>query len=176
MKYKINLIDKENNKGSFLNKLNFFFFNYFRYILVFTQLIVISVLFFRFTIDQSIINLKESIGQQEELLKAVKPILNETQRIDAKLKKVSLVIKDQEELSEQLNYLIPNFPSSMFLNTFALTKESARMEGIILNPNHLQAFFNKIKKDKLYKDASLSNISRGEEGYAFSMTLNGFNK
>ncbi|MEX1052581.1 MAG: PilN domain-containing protein [Patescibacteria group bacterium] len=174
MKYKINLIEKEGGKGSFLNKLNYFFFNYFRYILVFTQLVVISVLFFRFTIDQSIIDLKESINQQEELLKAVRPILDESQRIDAKLKKADLIIKDQEILSEQLNYLLPTFPSTVFLNTLAFTKESARMDGIILNPTHLQAFVNKIKEENLYKDVSLSAIERTEQGYAFSITLNGF--
>ena len=86
MKYKINLIGNKNNKKGVISKLNYFFFNYFRYILVLTQLVVISVLFFRFSIDQSIIDLKESINQQEEVLKAVKPILDETQRVDLKLK------------------------------------------------------------------------------------------
>ncbi|OGK31507.1 hypothetical protein A3F29_04145 [Candidatus Roizmanbacteria bacterium RIFCSPHIGHO2_12_FULL_33_9] len=176
MKYKINLIEKESSRGGFLNQLNYFFFNYFRYILVFTQLIVISVLFFRFTIDQSIIDLKESINQQEELLKVVRPIIDESIRVDAKLKKTELIIKDQEILSNQISYLLPKFPSTMFLNTLAFTKESVRMDGVILNPNHLQTFVSNLKRDNLYKDVSLSDISRSEQGYIFSMTLNSFSK
>ena len=64
MKYKINLLSKRLNKQSFLKKLNYFTYNYLRYILVITQLVVMSVLFFRFSIDQRIIDLKDEIYQQ----------------------------------------------------------------------------------------------------------------
>jgi len=174
MKYKINLLEKESERGGFLKKLNYFFFNYFRYILVLTQLIVISVLFFRFSVDQSIIDLKESINQQEHVLKVVRPILDESQRIDAKIQEARVILRNQDLFRDQLTYLIPNFPSTVFLNELSFTKESVHMEGAILDPNHLQAFYNKIKKDNKYKEVLLSDITRSDQGYLFSMTLNGF--
>lgn len=176
MKYQINLIGQKGNKKGAFNKVNYFFFNYFRYILVITQLVVISVLFFRFTIDQSIIDLKESISQQEEVLKAVKPILDETQRIDAKLKKAKIILGDQDVFQRQLDYLAPKFPESMFLSTLVFTKDSVQMEGKIINPSQLQSFFNKIKIENKYADVSLGDIQKGNEGFLFSMSLNGFKK
>lgn len=174
MKYKINLIGHKNNRKGVISNLNYFFFNYFRYILVLTQLIVISVLFFRFTIDQRIIDLKESINQQEEVLKAVKPILDETQRVDLKLKESKKIIEAQDVFLYQLTYLIPKFPETIFLNNLSLTKDSAQMQGRILNPNHLQSFFNKIKSEKKYAEATLGQIQRDDTGYTFTMTLKGF--
>ena len=174
MKYKINLIGQKNNKKGVINKLNYFFFNYFRYILVLTQLIVISVLFFRFTIDQRIIDLKESIGQQEEVLKAVKPILDETQRVDLKLKESKKLIETQDLFLYQLTYLIPKFPETIFLNNLALTKDTAQMQGRILNPNHLQSFFNKIKSEKKYAEVTLDQIHRDDNSYTFTMSLKGY--
>ncbi len=176
MKYQINLIGQKSSKKGVINKVNYFFFNYFRYILVFTQLIVISVLFFRFTIDQSIIDLKESISQQEEVLKAVKPILDETERVDAKLKKTKNILENQEAFQSQIDYLIPKFPETMFLSKLAFTKDTVQMEGAIINPNHLQSFFNKIKTENKYADVSLGDIQKGKEGFLFSMSLNGFKK
>ena len=176
MKYQINLIGQKSDKKGVINKVNYFFFNYFRYILVITQLVVISVLFFRFTIDQSIIDLKESISQQEEVLKAVKPILDETQRIDAKLKKAKIILDDQDIFQKQLDYLVTKFPESIFLSTLVITKDSVEMEGKIINPNQLQSFFNKIKTENKYADVSLGDIQKGNEGFLFSMSLNGFKK
>lgn len=174
MKYKINLIGHKNNRKGVISNLNYFFFNYFRYILVITQLIVISVLFFRFTIDQKIIDLKEEIGQREELLKAIKPIIEETQRIDLKLKETKKILEAQDIFLYQLTYLIPKFPETIFLNSLSLTKDTAQMQGRILNPNHLQSFFNKIKSEKKYAEAILGQINRDETGYTFNMTLKGF--
>ncbi|MDP3974625.1 MAG: hypothetical protein Q8P65_01400 [bacterium] len=174
MKYKINLIGHNNNKKGVINNLNYFFFNYFRYILVLTQLVVISVLFFRFSIDQSIIDLKESINQQEEVLKAVKPIIDETQRVDLKLKESKKIIETQDLFLYQLTYLIPKFPETIFLNTLSLTKDTAQMQGRILNPNHLQSYFNKIKSEKKYAEVTLGQIDRDDDGYTFTMSLKGF--
>ncbi|MDO8741626.1 MAG: hypothetical protein Q7J11_00595, partial [Candidatus Roizmanbacteria bacterium] len=61
MKYKINLLEKK--ETSLLDKLTFFGLNYLRYIIVITQLVVIGVFFYRFQIDQSIIDLKEGVNQ-----------------------------------------------------------------------------------------------------------------
>lgn len=174
MKYKINLLEQKSDGKGFLKKLNYFFFNYFRYILVITQLIVISVLFYRFTIDQNIINLKEEIDQQESMLKVIKPIIDESQVIDSKIKKAKDILNNQDIFRNQLIYLLPNFPSTIFLDKLSFTKESVHMEGMILNPIELQAFFNKVKKDNKYKEVVLSNISKSDQGYLFSMSLNEF--
>jgi len=74
MRYNINLIEKK--EVSLLDRLIFFCLNYLRYIIVITQLVVIGVFFYRFQIDQRIIDLKEGVDQKKEIVKIVLPLLN----------------------------------------------------------------------------------------------------
>ncbi|QQR63494.1 hypothetical protein IPH70_03205 [Candidatus Roizmanbacteria bacterium] len=80
MTYKINLLSKQ--EMSLIDKTLYFFLNYLRYILVFTQIIVIGVLFYRFRIDQNIIDLKDSLDQKKEIVQAVKPLLDEAEKVN----------------------------------------------------------------------------------------------
>jgi len=174
MKYKINLLGKRINKGDIFKKINYFTINYLRYILVFTQLTVISVLFFRFTIDQSIIDLKDTIVQQEEIIKSVKPIIDESEILDSKLKNIKELTKNQEHYKQQIDYLLSIFPSSAFLSKFIISDEVTSMQGEILNLTNLQSFFNRLKSDKRYSEVDLGEIKRSEKGFSFVLSLNKF--
>ena len=174
MKYKINLLGQRINKGDFLKKFTFFSSNYLRYILVFTQLIVISVLFFRFAIDQKILDLKDTIIQQEEIIKSVKPIIDESEIIDFKIKNIKKLIKEQDKYKNQIDYILARFPSTVFLSNFSITDTTLSMEGLVSNPNHLQSFFNRLKSEKKYSDVNLSEIKRSENIFSFTLTLNNY--
>ena len=66
MKYKINLLlPKEKN---WLDKVIYFGLNYLRYILVITQTVIIMVFFYRFKIDQEIVDLKDAVKQKQEII------------------------------------------------------------------------------------------------------------
>jgi len=66
MRHRINLLEKK--EQSLLDRLTFFGLNYLRYIIVITQLVVIGVFFYRFQIDQRIIDLKEGVEQKKEIV------------------------------------------------------------------------------------------------------------
>src|SRR3990167_132722 len=104
MRYKINLLEKKD--VGFLDKLIFFCLNYLRYIIVITQLVVIGVFFYRFQIDQRIIDLKEGVEQKKEIVKIVLPLLNEVAKIDKKTLIIDGIIVKQKDFSEMLNYFI----------------------------------------------------------------------
>jgi hypothetical protein len=174
MKYKINLLSKRLNKQSFLKKLNYFTYNYLRYILVITQLVVMSVLFFRFSIDQRIIDLKDEIYQQEEILKSVRPIIVESEIVDFKIKSLKQLISNQDKFKKQIEYILSIFPASAFLSKFSIADTSTVLQGNVLDPNHLQAFYNRLKKEKRYKEVNLGSIKRSEKGFSFMLTLNNF--
>ena len=65
MKYKINLITRRKEKV--VDKVIYFVMNYLRYILVITQIIVIGVFFYRFKIDQEMVDLQEAVQQKKEI-------------------------------------------------------------------------------------------------------------
>src|SRR3989338_11493346 len=165
MKYRINLLEKK--ETSLLDKLTFFGLNYLRYIIVITQLIVIGVFFYRFQIDQSIIDLKEGVNQKKEIIQIVLPLLNEAAKIDKKTVIIEKTIIEQKNFSTMLDYFIASFPETITLTNMEIESESIKVTGDANDAKHLQAFYLFLKKDKKFKGETLQNIKKTETGYNF---------
>ena len=172
MKYKINLLEKK--ETSLLDKLTFFGLNYLRYIIVIAQLVVIGVFFYRFKIDQSIINLKEGVNQKKEIAQIVLPLLNEAVKIDKKTLIIEKTIVKQKNFSTMFEYFISSFPETITLTNMEIKGESIRMTGDARDPKHLQAFYLFLKKDKKFKGVIFQNIKKTETGYNFILLLDKF--
>lgn len=172
MKYNINLIGKR--RESFFDKALYFFLNYLRYILVITQLVVIGVLFYRFRVDQNIIDLKESIDQKKEIIQVVKPILAESEKIYNKINTVKSVISNQNIFFDTVNYILSIFPESLFLDNLTIEEKKIKLEGLATDPKQLQLFYYKLKNEGKFSSVDLGDIRRTENGYSFSISLENF--
>ena len=172
MKYKINLLEQK--ETSILDKLTFFGLNYLRYIIVITQLVVIGVFFYRFQIDQSIIDLKDGIDQKKEIVQIVLPLLNEAAKIDKKTSIIEKTIVEQKNFSTMLDYFITFFPETITLTNMEIKGESIKVTGDANDPKHLQAFYLFLKKDKKFKEVMFQNIKKTETGYNFVLFLDKF--
>src|SRR3989339_1196648 len=172
MRYKINLLEKKDI--GLLDKLSFFGLNYLRYIIVVTQLIVIGVFFYRFQIDQRIIDLKEAVEQKREIVKIVLPLLNEAAKIDQKTIIIDEAFVKQKKFSDMVSYFISTFPETITLSNMEIKDESIKITGDAVNPQHLQAFYALLKKDNKFKNVNLQNIKKTETGYNFVLFLEKF--
>jgi len=169
MKYKINLLPEK--EVSFIDKIMYFALNYLRYIIVITQLVVIGVFFYRFQIDQKIIDLKESVDQKKEIVEIVLPLIQEASKIDQKSKEINFVLEKQKIFDGMIKYLVSVFPETITLTNLELTEDSLKITGVASNPKHLQAFFNLLKKDNNFSNVEFSSIKKTETGYIFIMKL-----
>ena len=172
MRYKINLLEKKDI--GLLDKLTFFSLNYLRYIIVVTQLVVIGVFFYRFQIDQKIIDLKEGVEQKKEIVKVVLPLLNEITKIDKKTLIINETLLKQKKFSEMVDYFIASFPETISLTNMEVKNESIKITGDAINAQHLQAFYTLLKKENRFKMISLQNIKKTETGYNFVLFLEKF--
>lgn len=169
MKYKINLITKK--ETPLVEKLVYFALNYLRYIIVLTQLVVIGVFFFRFQVDQRIIDLKEAVEQKKEIVQIVLPLLNEASRIDKKTTQIETILNQQSSFESMAKYFLSIFPESMQLNNMEMLSDSMKVSGTASNPAHLQAFFQLMKQDKKFGDVTFQTIKKGDNGYDFVLNL-----
>ncbi|MGB9707210.1 MAG: PilN domain-containing protein [Microgenomates group bacterium] len=169
MKYKINLLPAK--ELSLKDKIVYFSLNYLRYIIVITQLVVIIVFFYRFQIDQKIIDLKEEIGQKKEIVKVVQPLLNEADVIVKKSKNIETVYKDQNKLKEMLAYL-SFFPETITLTKMEILNNSdIKLTGMAANIQHLQLFKNQLEKEKRFKKVQLTSLKKVFNEYSFVLNL-----
>lgn len=172
MRYKINLLEKK--EVGLLDKLTFFGLNYLRYIIVITQLVVIGVFFYRFQIDQRIIDLKEGVEQKKEIVKIALPLLNEALKIDKKTSIISETLLKQKKFNEMINYFIASFPETITLTNLEAKDSSITIKGDAENAQHLQAFYSLLKKENKFKTVNLQNIKKTETGYNFTLLLEKF--
>ena len=173
MKYKINLLPQK--ETPLTEKLVYFALNYLRYIIVITQLVVIIVFFYRFQIDQKIIDLKESVDQKKEIIQIVLPLLNQASSIDKKTVAIKDILIKQQTFQKMLNYLLSIFPSAITLTDFQASVDSLKLTGVSTDSRELQSFYFLLKKDSKFKEVKLTSIKKTEVGYSFQINLNGFN-
>lgn len=172
MNYRINLLpDKE---GTLLERAMYFSLNYLRYIIVITQLVVVGVFFYRFQIDQRIIDLKESVDQKKEIIEIVLPLLTEASQIDQKTKEIKTILNKQELYDSMLEYLLSVFPETITLTNMETTGDSMKISGNAFDAKHLQAFISVLKKDGRFTSVEFQNIKKTESGYVFLMLLDKF--
>lgn len=172
MKYKINLLEQK--ESSILDKLTFFGLNYLRYIIVITQLVVIGVFFYRFQIDQSIIDLKDGVDQKKEIVQIVLPLLNEAAKIDKKTSIIEKTIIKQKKFNTMIDYFTAFFPETITLTNMEIKDGSIKIVGDANDPKHLQAFYLLLKKDNKFKEVIFRNIKKTETGYNFILFLDKF--
>lgn len=172
MRYRINLLTKQ--ELGFLDKTLYFFLNYLRYILVLTQIVVIGVLFYRFRVDQNIIDLKDSLQQKREIIEAVRPLLQEAEKVNDQTIAIRKIVGEQAIQTSAIQYLLSIFPQTATLEKLSIHDNSFDLEGTTVDSRELQLFYARLKQDKRFNTVNLANIKRGSSGYTFTMTLQNF--
>lgn len=172
MKYAINLLNEK--EIPLLDRVFYFFLNYLRYIIVITQLVVIGVFFYRFRIDQSIVDLKESVDQKKEIIKVVLPLLKQASKIDQRMKETKKLLSTQKKFSNLISYLTGSFPETIFLVKLNILPGTMKLSGIAYAAKDLQAYYVFLKKDNKFTKIDLQNLKKVDNGYSFDLILENY--
>lgn len=172
MPYKINLLPP--NEHNIADKMVYFAFHYLRYILVITQLVVIIVFFYRFKVDQDIIDLKDSLKQKQEVIHAVEPLLNEVAKINGKIANAKSVITKQDQFNEIYTYFVTKAPDDVEFTNIHVDLQSVDCEGVTDSVTSVKMFYEDLLQEKRFSSVELLNIQKAEQGYTFALKLQGF--
>lgn len=172
MKYRINLFPKK--EKSISERVIYFALNYLRYILVITQIVVIGVFFYRFKIDQEIIDLKDELTQKQEIVLVSNPLLKEAQGADRKIKEIKAIIGKQDLVKQMIDYFLSIFPEKIKLNRLNVTENSLDFESTCSDPRIIKIFYDRLKKEKRFTKIELGSIQKSEIGFVAPFKLQGF--
>lgn len=172
MRYNINLFPPP--EQTLLDRLIFFSFHYLRYILVITQLVVLSVFTYRFAVDQDIVDLKDSLKQKQEIITVSSPLLQQVVSTDKKTTIIKSLIKDQSSFSQMLAYYLERFPQDITAQKLSVAPNEIDLQGTAKQISTLQNFYNRLKKENRFKQIELKNVQRTEDGYSFLFNLKNF--
>lgn len=172
MRYQINLLPPRDN--NFTDRIIYFSFHYLRYILVITQLVVIGVFFFRFQIDQKVVDLRDSIKQKSEIITVSNSLLKEMKTIDIKMQSIGVAIENQSTLQKMYEYFLSSFPADLFLTKMELRNDGIIIEGYTQNIIIVKLYHARLNQDKKFLDIKLSTIKKEDINYIFTFSLKKF--
>jgi hypothetical protein len=173
MKYKINLLSRK--KESLTDKLIYFALSYLRYILIITQIIVIGVFFYKFKVDQEIVDYQDSVGQKKEIIEVTQPLFVEAKTTDFQIKEIRRIIGRQDNFLDILNYLSTIFPDKLYLSKLTITDNSMKLEGFGDSGLLIQSFYQRLKTDKKFANINLKSLKKIDVGLSFEIELSKLN-
>ncbi len=169
MKYKINLLREK--KDSTTDRVIYFSLNYLRYILVITQIIVIFVFFYRFKVDQEIIDLKEAVEQKKEIVEISNSLLKDASATELKINQIKPILKKQEYLTKELDYILSIFPETVYLSKMTIDDEKITLDCWTSDSSVIKLFYQRLLKEKKFKEINLINLKKTEINYTFTVIL-----
>jgi len=172
MKYKINLLPEK--ERDLLDKSIYFMLHYLRYVLVITQIVVISVFFYRFKIDQEIIDLKDELGQKQEIVAVSDPLLKQAEIVDLKTKQIREVLVDQAMFSESFTYFLSTFPQRLKLKRLSIRNGSYDFDASTTDPETIRSYIAFLKNEKRFKEVSMGSINRTGSEFLVPFILSDF--
>jgi len=172
MKYKINLLQEK--EKDLLDKGIYFVLHYLRYVLVITQIVVISVFFYRFKIDQEIIDLKDELQQKQEIVAVSEPLLKEAEIVDLKTKQTREILVDQALFAESFTYFLDTFPHKLTLKRLSFQEGSYKFEASTFDPETIRVYLARLKQDKRFKKVIIGSIKRTGVEFIVPFTLSDY--
>lgn len=169
MRYFINLFPEKEKDA--VDKVMYFAFHYLRYILVITQFVVICVFFFRFKVDQEIVDLKDSLQQKRQIIVATRSLLDEIAYLEDKTNNIAEIAKEEERFQTMISYFIDGLPQDVLLNNLTVDNDRITCEGYSLNPASIQQYRELLESEARFETITLASVRKTEQGFAFSLTL-----
>jgi len=172
MKYKINLLlPKEEN---WLDKIIYFGLNYLRYILVITQTVIILVFFYRFKVDQEIVDLKDAVKQKQEIITVSKPLIEEAENLIRVLDNSQIIIDDQIHFQSLFSYFSKSFPRQITLNKLLVNQNGIDFDGVTNDIKIVHQYQKRMQEEGKFKKINLKQIKKIENGFLISFSLTEF--
>lgn len=172
MKYQLNLLSERHQSP--IDRITYFSLHYLRYILVITQFVTICVFFYRFKVDQDIVDTRDLLMQKKAIVEATSTLLENVKELDGKIKNIKGLYAKQDALQQLYTYFFQNLPVDISINSLDLGTEGIKSEGSVVNIETVRALYDKLQADKRFKSVSLKNVTKTENGYDFTLELTEF--
>lgn len=163
LQYDINLLPKDpffnTRMGRFLN----WSLNAGRYIVIFTEMIVIASFASRFVLDRKVNDLNESIYQKQMIIQSQAEFENEFRLAQKKISSYQQ-IDQQINLVEIFPLLQQVVPSEVRLEKLTIKQELISGEGVALSSRAIDYFISNLQLSSHFSDINVGKIESRDDG------------
>jgi Tfp pilus assembly protein PilN len=167
----INLLSQDEFSQSGVGKVLLWALSIGRYIVVFTELIVILSFLSRFKLDRDLTDLNEAIARQKAIILSYGDL---EQNMRYAQDQIEIVREAQSYLPPQeiLAMLSTIIPPDVRLEQLRLSTGRIQLSAIALSPQGFARFVSNLNQSTLIKEVFLGSVSSTDEGLTINFELN----
>lgn len=169
----INLIPKDTFEQSPAGKFVNWAINIGRWIVVFTDLVVILAFLSRFYFDTKLADLYEEVKQKEVIIEATSSFEKSFRFIQERLELVKTLSSSKLKGAEKTNFITYYLPAGVVLSNLSITPSEINLSGIALTHDDISKFLRNLLTDSRVSKINISSLVFGDKqaGGAISFTL-----
>ncbi|MBI5614310.1 hypothetical protein HY947_05270 [Candidatus Gottesmanbacteria bacterium] len=133
---------------------------YGRYIMIGTEIVVLLAFISRFSLDRKLTDLKEEIGQKQQILLANTALESDIKNTQNQLLKTKTILTEQEKPVEILSSLYTLLPPDVFLLSIELNREKMSLRANAGTTQGFAQFLTNIKSGKNLTQVEIGDIKK----------------
>ncbi|MCX6816978.1 MAG: PilN domain-containing protein [Candidatus Beckwithbacteria bacterium] len=174
IKKEINLLPKEPWEKGFLGNLIHWVLSVGRYVVVFTELIVISSFLYRFSLDKKLADLNEKIKQEKTVVESYGDFEDKFRQVQKQLEEVKIKEDESIPIGLILNTISEITPTETVYESITINNQVVELQGRVLSEVGLATLLTQAQARKEFSDINLENVTSGKNNSQeinFQMTL-----
>ncbi len=168
---KINLLPKDPFFETAIGKTLKWALSAGRYIVIFTEVVVIMSFLARFTLDRQLTNINTEITDNEAIIQSYGELEQNFRSVQEKTKQIEQINKDKN-LVDIFAYISEVTPPGIDVSELRILKDEVSLAGTTATQDNLNLLINNLQLSQHFSDIRVDEISNQEEGrpgYEFSL-------
>lgn len=157
----INLLPKDPFFETLIGKIMVWAIHVGRYIIVFTEIIVIMSFASRFKLDRDLTDLTARITQKQAIIQSFGDVEERTRSLQRKIGFADALLKENEAVI-YLDHVIRIVPSDVQLTQLSVRPEDVTIAATTKTSNGIALFLNALQSDPLFPSVSVDRITSGD--------------
>ena len=172
-KKNINLLPKSELENTLIGRILLVILTWGRFILIFTELTVVSAFVYRFKLDRDLTALNEAISSKQQVLMSYLPLENDVRFLQQRLayiKQVQTANLPATTIANELNQLTPK---EVTYSELIINPDNLSIKGTSLSNIGLNTFIYNLKSASRYNQINFNSInSKGNKDPSLTFSLN----
>lgn len=155
---RINLLPEGAGRDRYGGKFLQWALTYGRYIIIFTELIVLLAFFSRFKFDQELSDLREIIKHKQAVIASVSEFEKEVRRLQDRLAKINDLDKNHSLYPKAIQDIDGVLPEDVILKSLSFQGNTVMLSAIGYSSSGIQTFLTNLQSSKFFDKIQIGSI------------------
>lgn len=157
----IDLLSREDFSQRAVGKLLIWILTIGRYIVIFTELIVIAGFITRVILDRNLNFINETLVEQKAILASYNPVENRFRHVHEQLDSYSRIEAGRLDTSDLLGDMVKITPVDMRFDSLNIDNEGMTIAAVVLSPSGFSVFLKELQSIPEFSDLILESVTIG---------------